>query len=85
VLWKTYLNENPSYSFGNEHLFLGGRDVHPFLQYYDIQAYPSLMLVDKDGRLIRSLQMPSLATDLIELISKYLLPIQNTNPKSKNP
>ena len=83
-LWKTYLSENPSYSFGNEHLFLGGRDVHPFLKYYDIQAYPSLMLVDDDGRLIRSLKMPSRAADLIELISENLPRIERPNPNTKS-
>ncbi|MBB6328866.1 thiol-disulfide isomerase/thioredoxin [Algoriphagus iocasae] len=72
VLWKTYLSENPSYSFGNEHLFLGGRDIHPFLKYYDIQAYPSLMLIDGEGRLIRSLKIPSEAEGLIDLIQENL-------------
>ncbi|WP_339879094.1 TlpA disulfide reductase family protein [uncultured Algoriphagus sp.] len=72
VLWKTYLSENPSYSFGNEHLFLGGRDMHPFLKFYDIQAYPSLMLIDGEGKLIRSLKMPSKAESLIDLIQENL-------------
>jgi hypothetical protein len=72
VLWKTYLSENPSYSFGNEHLFLGGRDVHPFLKYYDIQAYPSLMLIDGEGKLIRSLKIPYSAEGLIGLIAENL-------------
>jgi len=83
-LWKKYLSENPGYSFGNTHLFMGGRDVHPFLTYYDIQAYPSLMLIDQEGCLIRSLRMPSQAQGLIELISPHLNPMNTiTNPNSQ--
>ncbi|MBC6369057.1 TlpA disulfide reductase family protein [Algoriphagus sp. AK58] len=80
-LWKTYLKENPGYSFGNLHLFLGGRDVHPFLTHYDIQAYPALMLIDAEGNLIRSLKMPSQAEGLIDLIASQLHPTSNhSNP-----
>ncbi|WP_439488514.1 TlpA family protein disulfide reductase [Algoriphagus sp.] len=71
-IWRQYLNETPSYHFGNTHLYMGGRDVHPFLAHYDIIAYPQMMLIDASGHLVRSVKMPSSTEGLINLISPLL-------------
>ncbi len=70
--WKQYLQENPSYRFGNINLFLGGRYSDPFLSYYDISSYPRLMLIDAQGKLVQTVRMPSDAAGLIDLISSVL-------------
>ncbi|WP_143959493.1 TlpA family protein disulfide reductase [Litoribacter populi] len=53
-VWKKSLSEGRYSSAEAINLFMEDRFKHPFLKYYDIQAFPRLILLDKKGRIFRT-------------------------------
>ena len=71
--WIKSVKEGEYTSTDAVNLFtLGEGDEHPLIQHYDIQGYPSIMLIDKDAKIARTDNLNTSPDKLIPILEQQL-------------
>ena len=71
--WIKSVKEGEYTSTDAVNLFtLGEGDEHPLIQHYDIQGYPSIMLIDKEGKIARTDNLNTSPDKLIPILEQQL-------------
>ncbi|EOZ93772.1 thioredoxin family protein [Indibacter alkaliphilus LW1] len=73
--WKKSVSEGKYTSPEGHNFYIGKRTEHPFLKHYKVNGFPTLMVVDKDGKLYSFAGTPR---DLDEL-ERLLMEARNIN------